>query len=483
MLNPFFTQGTRSEQSLVQDLINEQLRMYGVEVYYLPRKYITENTIIREVVQSKFDEAHPLEAYVNNYEEYEGAGTLLSKFGIEAKEEIRLTISRERYENYIAPLLKGKDNIKLSKRPKTGDLIWFPLDDRIYEIKDIERAKPYYQLQNLYVYELYCELFRYQDEVIDTGVLDIDNELIGDETDGINDDGFDTVQGNTQTLTVVGTAVTATATITGLIDGAIQFINVTNRGGGYLTTPTVAISSAPSGGTTGIATAVMIGGIEVCNLNVNPSAQSVQAVNLINPGSGYTVAPSVRFISETGTGAAATTGISTDAIGIVSITSGGGGYVNPPTITFTNEVFKTGVTTVGAAATAVVSAAGTISNIYITNAGAGYSTAPDIVIAGVANTTNSSGDFVFNELITGQTSGTTARVRVWDAESRTLEIATVSGIFVRGETIIGATSGAIHVISKVNNEVNDDGFADNINIEAEADSILDFSEKNPFGIP
>ena len=90
---------------------------------------------------------------------------------------------------------------------------------------------------------------------------------------------------------------------------------------------------------------------------------------------------------------------------------------------------------------------------------------------------------MFNELITGQTSGTTARVRVWDAESRTLEIATVSGIFVRGETIIGATSGAIHVISKVNNEVNDDGFADNINIEAEADSILDFSEKNPFGIP
>ena len=109
--------------------------MYGVEVYYIPCKYLTENTVIREVIQSQFDEAHPLEAYVNNYEEYEGAGTLLSKFGIEAKEEIRLTISRERYENYIAPLLQGKSNIKLSTRPKTGDLIWFPLDDRIMRLK------------------------------------------------------------------------------------------------------------------------------------------------------------------------------------------------------------------------------------------------------------------------------------------------------------------------------------------------------------
>ena len=64
-LNPYFQQGARSEQNLVQDLINEQLRMYGVEVHYMPRKYVKENTVIREVVQSKFDDAYPLEAYVD----------------------------------------------------------------------------------------------------------------------------------------------------------------------------------------------------------------------------------------------------------------------------------------------------------------------------------------------------------------------------------------------------------------------------------
>ena len=83
MLNPFFTQGTVGEQNLVQDLINEQLKMYGVEIFYLPRKYMTENSVLREVVQSKFDLALPLEAYVDNYDQYSGAGNILSNFGIE----------------------------------------------------------------------------------------------------------------------------------------------------------------------------------------------------------------------------------------------------------------------------------------------------------------------------------------------------------------------------------------------------------------
>ena len=264
VLNPFFTQGTSSEQNLVQDLINEQLRMYGVDIYYLPRKYVSENTVIREVVQSKFDDALPLEAYVDNYDAYSGAGDVLSKFGIESKDEVRLIISRERYENYITPIIEGKSDVKLSTRPKGGDLIWFPLDDRLYEIKDIEYAKPYYQLQNLYVYELYCELFRYQDEVISTGINDIDNELIGDESDGITEDGINTIQGITQTLTMVGTAVNATA-ITGIItSGGVRSFTITNRGGGYGMVPTVGVSSAPSGGITAVGIASMIGGINVC---------------------------------------------------------------------------------------------------------------------------------------------------------------------------------------------------------------------------
>ena len=117
-LNPFFQQGSRSEQNLVQDLINEQLRMYGVEIHYLPRKYMDETTVIREVIRSKFDDAYPLEAYIDNYEGYAENPVLLSKFGIEAQNEITLVVSRERWETYIQPLMENESNVKLTTRPK-----------------------------------------------------------------------------------------------------------------------------------------------------------------------------------------------------------------------------------------------------------------------------------------------------------------------------------------------------------------------------
>ena len=482
MLNPFFTQGTVGEQNLVQDLINEQLRMYGVDIFYLPRKYMTENTILREVVQSKFDMALPLEAYVDNYDQYSGAGNILSKFGIESKDEVRLIISRERFENYITPLIQDQANVKLSTRPKSGDLIWFPLDDRVYEIKDIEYAKPYYQLQNLYVYELYCELFRLEDEVIATGIEDIDNNLIGEDYDGQTDDGINTIQGPTQTLTLIGSAVQATATVA-IFDGGVRQFTISNRGGGYSSVPTVVVSAAPSGGTTAIGIATMIGGINVCNLNANPRDQSVQRVDISNSGAGYTVAPGVRFTGggSGGTGAAATATIGDGVVGIVTITNGGSGYTTPPTITFTNEIFESGVTTVSAAATAVVSAAGTISNIFLTNAGVGYSVAPTMSIA--ASGSSGSGTFQFNEIVTGSSSGTTARVRVWNSATNELEVGNVTGEFTRGETITGSTSGAAYELRVADAQPADDGFADNINIETEADAIIDFSEQNPFGMP
>jgi len=483
MLNPFFTQGTKSEQNLVQDLINEQLRMYGVDIYYIPRKYLTEKTVIREVVQSKFDNALPIEAYVDNFDAYGGAGDVLSKFGIESKDEVKLIISRERYENYITPLIQGQSNIKLSTRPKGGDLIWFPLDDRIYEIKDVEYAKPYYQLQDLYVYELSCELFQYQDEVIATGIDEIDNELLGNEVDGLTDDGISTIRGITQTLTMVGTAVTATA-ITGLVDGGVRSFTITNRGGGYGMVPTVEVTAAPSGGVNAVGIASMIGGINVCNLNVNPKFQSVQRVDVANPGSGYTVAPTVTFRTTdgTGSGAAATTVIGDDIVGVVTITNAGGGYITNPNISFTNEIFKSGVTTVSAAATAVVSAAGTITNIYLTNAGLGYSVAPTISIGAPITGTNI-GNFIFNEIVTGSTSNTTARVRSWDADTNVLEVANISGSFSAGETLTGSTSGATRVLKVIDKTIDNDPYADNFDIETAADAILDFSEQNPFGIP
>ena len=363
MLNPFFTQGTRSEQNLVQDLINEQLRMYGVDIYYIPRKYVKEKTVIKEVVQSKFDNALPIEAYVDNYDAYSGAGDVLSKFGIESKDEVRLIISRERYENYITPLIQGQSNIKLSTRPKGGDLIWFPLDDRLYEIKDIEYAKPYYQLQNLYVYELYCELFRYQDEVIDTGIAEIDDELVGDNASGYDDNEIWTGQGTTQSLLMVGTATNAAA-FSGIVDGGVRRFTISNRGGGYAVIPSVEISAAPAGGMTAAGIATMIGGINVCNLNANTRLQSVQSVNVTNAGFGYTVAPLVSFRTTdgSGSGAAATTLLGDGIVGIVTLTNAGGGFVSAPTVTFSTPKH------VGAAATATLESPMVGGGVSVTSA-------------------------------------------------------------------------------------------------------------------
>ena len=470
MLNPFFLQGSKSEQGLIQDLINEQLRMYGVEVYYLPRKYITEKTIMREVIESSFDQSYPIEAYVENFDGYGDNTTILSKFGIQALNELTIIISKERFEEYITPLIKDQSNIKLSSRPKEGDIIYFPLGDRLFEIKFVEHEQPFYQLQKNYVYTLKCELFRYEDEVIDTGVDFIDDVLSGSSGSGISTISL----GIVQKLNMIGAGVTATA-ITTIVNGGIRFFTVTNRGGGYTHAPRVAISSAPSGGVTGIGSATMIGGIVVCTDSANPATKSVQSVEVINPGAGYTVAPKVLFFGD-GVGAAATTTIGDGVVGIITITNDGGGYVDIPTITFT------GIATVSAAATAIVSAAGTITQIRITNAGLGYTTSPIITIANPPQIVGV-GTFVFNEIVTGSTSGTTARVRSWNVITNVLEVATVSGSFTPGESIVGTASSASRKLRSIDTSTSEDGYSDNNDIETEAEDIIDFSSTNPFGMP
>ena len=487
-LNPYFQQGARNEQSLVQSLINEQLRMYGVEVHYLPRKYMTENTVIREVIQSKFDDAYPLEAYVDTYDGYAENPVLMTKFGIEGTNEVTLTISRERWETYIEPLMKNEANVKLTTRPKEGDLIYFPLGDRLFEIKYVEHEKPFYQLQKTYVYQLRCELFRYEDEVIDTGVAAIDDELVGDDIgDGTTEDGISTILGPTQTLTMVGAGVTAAAYTGTITSGAISYFKISNRGGGYAGIPTVGVSSAPSGGVTGIATAEMIGGIQYCNTNVNSALKSVQAIHIINPGAGYTVVPGVEFTNTgTGSGVAATSFISDNTLGIVTVTASGSGFTTAPTVTFPapDSIAKTGIGTT-ATAISVMNGAGRITDVWYTNTGSGYTTGDLPVYATFSIPAGTgSGNFIFNEVITGGTSGTSARVRVWNSDTNILEVTNVAGTFVIGDVLTGSSSGATHTIRLIDTEIGEtEEYADNFNIETEADKILDFTEANPFGTP
>ena len=189
VVNPFFLHGSTQEQNLQQDLVNEQLRMYGMDVYYIPRTFVREATIMREVTSSEFRSYFIIEAYLNNFDGYGGQGDIMSKFGIQVKDEVTLTISRERYEDYIAPFLNSRmlylmnspqddGSLPTIQRPREGDLIYFPLGRRLFEIKFVEHEQPFYQLGTGYTYELQCELFEYKDEVLDTTIGEIDTTII-----------------------------------------------------------------------------------------------------------------------------------------------------------------------------------------------------------------------------------------------------------------------------------------------------------------
>ena len=441
--------------------------MYGVEIFYIPRKYLKKNTVIKEVIQSEFTSAFPIEAYVDNYEGYGGQGTLLSKFGIMEKDDLTLIVSRERYEGYITPLIKNLPHIELADRPKEGDLIYFPLGDRLFEIKYVEHEQPFYQLQKNYVYQLRCELFRYEDEVLDTGV-----DTIDDEIEQI---------GYIQTLGLVGTGETATGTAGLCTSGAVQRVYITNMGRGYTAPPSVGFSSAPDGGVTAQ------GVVSISDQYVGCKGfgdGKVVSVCLTNAGCGYTVAPMVKFTGGGGLGAAATTGICTHgSIQFITITNPGAGYTNNVDISI-GYTGATGPGFVTATATGVVNNAGIVTYVCITNAGCGYTIAPELEFNNPPGIGSSiGGSFIFNEIVIGQTSNTEARVKEYNAVNNTLEISVVSGEFGVGETIVGQESGARHVVRTLTTDDLVTPFADNDTIELEADKIIDFTTTNPFGMP
>ena len=634
-LNPFFLQGSQSEQRLVQELINEQLRMYGVDVTYIPRKIVNKDTILNEVQTSKFDDNYTIEAYVNTYEGHSGAGDILTKFGMSLRDELTITVSKERFDDYISSFLEGEsdDEIIVASRPREGDLIYFPLGQRLFEVKFVEHEDPFYQLGKNYVYQLKCELFEYEDEVIATTVDEIDTQ--------IQEEGYIT------TLKLIGVGQTATASSLAA-DGYVRQVFLNNDGRGYSSAPIISFSQAPDTGTTATAVAITtsIGGV-----------QSIKEIILTNAGAGYTTTPQIFISGGGGTGAAATCSIEQTQKGLVSVTldSGGSGYPTAPTVTVeppsagatatatvgasgtittltitnpgaaynvapvvaistsgtrsgvldsirsvnagsgyqANETVRlvpnnvsmggteaiiridsvngsggvTGFTTVyggydfevssnpsndfyearggsgndnfrlrvdsiqtvagvAASATATIGAGGTVTALSITNPGSGYTTAPTVTIdnsdsikdpdlatavvraevssgnvvtairivnPGIGYTENPTitiadpplvagiGTFQFNEVITGSTSGTTARVKEWLPNTNTLKISYVDGTFTNGELIVGAASSATYAVDFHTNDDTYDKYTDNDDIETEADLILDFTESNPFG--
>tara|TARA_B100000427_G_scaffold289603_1_gene265408 strand:+ start:590 stop:2272 length:1683 start_codon:yes stop_codon:yes gene_type:complete len=432
-LNPFFLQGSQSEQRLVQSLIDEQLKIYGVEVTYIPRKYVRKQTVLKEVQSSVFDDNFLLEAYVDTYEGYGGQGDIMTKFGVSLKDELTVTISKERFEDFISPFLDAMpdDEIELATRPREGDLVYFPLGQRLFEVKFVEHENPFYQLGKNYVYQLKCELFEYEDEVLDTDIEAIDTQL--------EDLGFIT------TLNLIGTGATATANavLTPANKGYVRQIFLNNDGSGYSTPPTVAISTAPSGTGNANATAVAI-------TTHRAGIYSIDHITLVSPGAGYTETPTVTITGGGGIGAAATAYLESAERGILSftMTNNGVGYAKTPTVTVTGigSDAYIGVSSI-AVVEPVMSVNNTINSLRLRNAGVGYTQTPTVTISNPAIYTGV-GNFEFNEIVVGKTSKAQGRVKEWDKDTNIIKISnvgigsTVPSGFLTGE-IIQATESTV----------------------------------------
>jgi hypothetical protein len=169
-VNAYFTNGSTAEQTLYEDLIIESIRIHGVNTYYCPRTIQKYNKVLNEDEVSVFEDATLIEAYIASVDGYEGDGTLMSKFGLEIRNQLKLVFSRRTWNRLVGINGRGFN----SGRPSEGDLIYIPMAKGLFEIKFVELESPFYQLKQLPVYTVTCELFEYRSERIDTGVAAID---------------------------------------------------------------------------------------------------------------------------------------------------------------------------------------------------------------------------------------------------------------------------------------------------------------------
>jgi len=167
----YFSQAVKSEQNLYEDLIIESLKIFGQDVYYIPRTLVSRDNILGEDTASKFDDAYLIEAYIENTDGFEGAGDLYQKFGLEIRDEATFVISRRQWQNLVGIW----NNTVETNKPQEGDLIFLPMSNSFFEISFVEDEQPFYQLSNLPVYKMQCSLFEYNEEDFETGIDAIDS--------------------------------------------------------------------------------------------------------------------------------------------------------------------------------------------------------------------------------------------------------------------------------------------------------------------
>jgi hypothetical protein len=267
--NVNFSDRVTSEQRLYEDIVIESLKMFGQDVYYLPRTLINEDTIFNEDIPSKFSNAYKIEMYIENVDGFEGEGDIFTKFGVEMRDEATFVVSRKRFGNAVIQY----DNEITAERPEEGDLIYLPLSKSLFEIGHVERELPFYQLAALPTFKMRCSLFEYSDEQLDTGVTGVDDIEVYST--------YQYVIGYTKPI--IGTA---TASLSG---GVVSEVAITNAGDGYRSgTPPVITVSAPSGA----------GGVQAA-IGSTLTSGKITALTITNAGSGYASAPTITVAGPT----------------------------------------------------------------------------------------------------------------------------------------------------------------------------------------
>ena len=279
---PTYYQGHSGEQGLVQDLVDEQIKLFGTDVYYIPRIVLQDSTL-DEVRYSKYQEQFQIEMLLQNVTGFGDNAEFISKFGLRISDEIIFRVSSRRWDEAVA---QYSPNLTVDSRPNEGDLLYFPLTQDIYEIKFVGKEEPFYQFGKIQFYAITAEIYEVGSDDFDTGVAEIDaveqlfdnaiklfmdpggtgdftvgEEVVGDEflakaTAAITGDavsGITITDGGAHykvatppTVTITGgggSGATATATVssTGIVNG----ITITSGGNGYSSAPTVTVDYSP----------------------------------------------------------------------------------------------------------------------------------------------------------------------------------------------------------------------------------------------
>ena len=166
----FENYGNSMEQTLIEDLIIESIKIYGIEVYYIPRSLGAKDELLNEDDLSTFDDSYLIEMYVKNIDGFEGEGDFLSKFGLQIRDSMTMTVAMRVFDGEV-----GKYTEQV--RPKEGDVVYFPLNGKMFELQHVEHEAIFYQMGSLQTYDLRMELFEYSGERFNTGIAEIDERF------------------------------------------------------------------------------------------------------------------------------------------------------------------------------------------------------------------------------------------------------------------------------------------------------------------